>query len=45
MTADVHRDPAVRARLRAEGIEPEPTELRLRGLAEPVGLYRVSLTR
>jgi class 3 adenylate cyclase len=42
LTAEVYQDPTVQARLRAEGIEPEPTELRLRGIVEPVKLWRAT---
>ncbi|HEY3082922.1 MAG TPA: DUF5939 domain-containing protein [Chloroflexota bacterium] len=43
VTAEVYADPAVQTRLRAEGVEPEPTEIRLRGIAEPVRLYRATV--
>jgi class 3 adenylate cyclase len=43
LTDDVYRDPAVQARLRAERLQPEPDETRLRGIAEPVRLYRLTV--
>ncbi|HEV8636758.1 MAG TPA: DUF5939 domain-containing protein [Chloroflexota bacterium] len=44
MTADVYQDPAVQAKLRQEGLEPEPAETRLRGIAAPVQLHRIAVS-
>jgi adenylate cyclase len=43
MTAEVHEDPTVRERLRVEQLEPEPVDTQLRGIAEPVRLYRLTV--
>jgi adenylate cyclase len=43
MTAEVHEDPTVPERLRVERLEPEPLDTHLRGIADPVRLYRLTL--
>jgi class 3 adenylate cyclase len=42
VSAEVLDDPAVQAQVRAAGLEPEATEVRLRGIQRPVKIFRVS---
>jgi adenylate cyclase len=41
MTAEVYEEPTVAERLRRAGLQAEPAETRLRGVREPVRLYRI----